>query len=190
MAAYCPGAQPTLRFVAQLPVSCAPNDALPPAPCDPLVPTPERIRDRMVARCRRLADRGTVIQPSSDLEQDACRLSSASSFRSRWVRCSIVAISRPRRAIALGIDVLGVFMVDYDRRRDRSIEAEEPNVPPPAYVLGESLRRHAQFSCEGKTRCSQMNSCDEAEFHPDHCPGVEIYGDHAGIPCGGPLCGR
>lgn len=40
-----------------------------------------------------------------------------------------------------------------------------------------------QFKCEGKTRCSQMSSCEEAKFYLRNCPGTEIDGDRDGIPC-------
>ena len=39
------------------------------------------------------------------------------------------------------------------------------------------------FKCEGKTHCSQMNSCAEATFYLKNCPGVKIDGDRNGIPC-------
>ena len=39
------------------------------------------------------------------------------------------------------------------------------------------------YSCQGKTRCTEMNSCAEATFYLNHCPDVKIDGDHDGIPC-------
>lgn len=39
------------------------------------------------------------------------------------------------------------------------------------------------FSCEGKTHCSQMVSCDEAKFYLAHCPNVKIDGNNDGEPC-------
>jgi len=41
----------------------------------------------------------------------------------------------------------------------------------------------AEFSCEGKTRCTEMNSCEEAQFYLAQCPDVQIDGDADGIPC-------
>lgn len=41
----------------------------------------------------------------------------------------------------------------------------------------------SRFSCDGRTRCTQMRSCEEAKFFLDHCPGVQMDGDHDGIPC-------
>lgn len=46
------------------------------------------------------------------------------------------------------------------------------------------------FQCEGKTRCTQMASCAEATFYLRNCPGVQVDGDHDGVPCEDQLCGR
>ena len=43
--------------------------------------------------------------------------------------------------------------------------------------------RAQAFRCEGKIHCSQMNSCEEARFYLDSCPGVQIDGDGDGVPC-------
>jgi cold shock CspA family protein len=39
------------------------------------------------------------------------------------------------------------------------------------------------FRCDGRTHCSQMTSCAEATYFLSHCPGVEMDGDHDGVPC-------
>jgi len=44
------------------------------------------------------------------------------------------------------------------------------------------------FSCEGKTYCSQMTSCDEAKFYLANCPNVKIDGNNDGEPCERQLC--
>ena len=46
------------------------------------------------------------------------------------------------------------------------------------------------FQCRGKQYCSDMNSCEEATFYLDNCPGVEIDGDGDGIPCESQWCGH
>ena len=46
------------------------------------------------------------------------------------------------------------------------------------------------FRCDGRTRCTQMKSCDEAKYFLAHCPGVTMDGDHDGIPCEKQWCGR
>ena len=39
------------------------------------------------------------------------------------------------------------------------------------------------FRCDGRVRCSQMTSCDEARFFLSNCPGVKMDGDGDGMPC-------
>ena len=46
-----------------------------------------------------------------------------------------------------------------------------------------------RFKCDGRTRCSQMTSCTEAKWFLEHCPGVEMDGDHDGVPCEQQWCG-
>lgn len=41
----------------------------------------------------------------------------------------------------------------------------------------------ATFSCDGRTHCSQMTSCDEATYFLRNCPGVKMDGDNDGVPC-------
>ncbi|NQZ50716.1 MAG: cold shock domain-containing protein [Moritella sp.] len=44
------------------------------------------------------------------------------------------------------------------------------------------------FTCEGKTHCSSMVSCDEAKFYLANCPNVQIDGNNDGEPCERQLC--
>ena len=55
-----------------------------------------------------------------------------------------------------------------------------PSEPSPA---------EERFKCDGRTRCSQMTSCTEAKWFLEHCPGVEMDGDHDGVPCEQQWCG-
>ncbi|MDP3799699.1 MAG: cold shock domain-containing protein [Polaromonas sp.] len=43
--------------------------------------------------------------------------------------------------------------------------------------------QNAKFSCDGRTHCSQMTSCAEATFFLKSCPGVQMDGNHDGVPC-------
>ncbi len=40
-----------------------------------------------------------------------------------------------------------------------------------------------EFSCDGRTRCAQMRSCDEARFFLHNCPGMSVDGEAAGESC-------
>jgi cold shock CspA family protein len=44
------------------------------------------------------------------------------------------------------------------------------------------------YRCDGRTDCSQMMSCEEAEFFITHCPGTKMDGDHDGNPCESQWC--
>lgn len=46
------------------------------------------------------------------------------------------------------------------------------------------------FRCDGRTHCSQMTSCAEAEFFLRNCPGVEMDGNNDGEPCERQWCNR
>jgi hypothetical protein len=42
---------------------------------------------------------------------------------------------------------------------------------------------NSAFRCDGRTRCTQMHSCEEATWFINHCPGTEMNGNHDGVPC-------
>jgi hypothetical protein len=77
---------------------------------------------------------------------------------------------------------------------------EPVNTPPPAAIDAEGLqperdpaKEFAQspsgsFNCDGRTRCPQMRSCEEAEFYLRNCPNVRMDGDTDGIPCEDQWC--
>ena len=46
------------------------------------------------------------------------------------------------------------------------------------------------FACDGRTRCSQMTSCEEAEYFLKNCPNVEMDGNNDGEPCESQWCGN
>ncbi len=41
----------------------------------------------------------------------------------------------------------------------------------------------SQFKCDGRTHCSQMRSCAEAEFFIKNCPNTKMDGNNDGEPC-------
>ena len=41
----------------------------------------------------------------------------------------------------------------------------------------------ATFKCDGRTMCSQMTSCAEAEYFLQHCPNIQMDGNNDGEPC-------
>ena len=55
--------------------------------------------------------------------------------------------------------------------------------PPPLAPLAAAPRSGAAQRCDGRTRCAQMTSCEEATWFLRHCPGVQMDGDGDGVPC-------
>jgi hypothetical protein len=49
--------------------------------------------------------------------------------------------------------------------------------------------RRSPFQCDGRIHCSQMTSCEEAEFFLANCPGVKMDGGGDGVPCERQWCG-
>ena len=60
---------------------------------------------------------------------------------------------------------------------------------PPAQSP-EEVEPAAQFSCDGRIYCSQMTSCEEAEYFLENCPGVKMDGEGDGVPCERRWCGH
>ena len=67
-----------------------------------------------------------------------------------------------------------------------SVYAESPEPASAPAVEAET----PQFRCDGRTHCSQMTSCDEAEYFLQNCPGVKMDGEGDGVPCEKQWCGR
>jgi len=66
---------------------------------------------------------------------------------------------------------------------DLQPEADEPRVE-------RARPREPEFECSGRTRCTEMRSCQEAKWVSKHCPGTQMDGDHDGIPCEDQFCGH
>ena len=82
---------------------------------------------------------------------------------------------------ALAIVVLGAFVypqffVRPGIESSRGILHVTPTIPEPATA-------NSSFSCDGRTLCSQMTSCAEAEYFLEHCPNTRMDGNHDGEPC-------
>lgn len=63
----------------------------------------------------------------------------------------------------------------------------QPRAPESAVVRAPAA---PGFTCQGKSRCSQMNSCAEAVFYLRNCPGSVTDGDGDGRPCEDQWCGH
>lgn len=69
-------------------------------------------------------------------------------------------------------------------------EATAPESSYAAETKPAPVERPSTFRCEGKTRCAQMASCEEAMFYLRNCARTQMDGDGDGIPCESQHCGR
>lgn len=84
-----------------------------------------------------------------------------------------------------------VFSVYKIYEKNRLVKA--PSFSPNPIGLEEDsldLPNNEQFRCEGKTRCGQMTSCDEAIYYLNNCPGTLMDGDDDDLPCEDQWCGH
>lgn len=62
-------------------------------------------------------------------------------------------------------------------------------IPDPVlYAAQKQQKSGAKFTCEGKHKCAQMSSCDEAYFYLQQCGVGKLDRDKDGIPCES-ICG-
>jgi hypothetical protein len=77
-----------------------------------------------------------------------------------------------------------VFANACDTDKDGDISGSEQYLcENPSYDPTKKPVKGERYSCQGKVSCSQMTSCEEAEFYQDNCPNTKMDGDNDGIPC-------
>jgi cold shock CspA family protein len=82
------------------------------------------------------------------------------------------------RASVLMIAVVSAIgLVGYNSYISRHEVGVTPSVIPAVGASGQS------FTCDRRTHCSQMTSCEEAKYFLNHCPGSQMDGDGDGEPC-------
>lgn len=65
----------------------------------------------------------------------------------------------------------------------------QPPAPAAHVIQAPPVAPGSTFTCDGRTRCSQMTSCAEATFFLKQCPGTQMDGDGDGTPCESQWCG-
>jgi cold shock CspA family protein len=80
--------------------------------------------------------------------------------------------------------VIGLIVRDLYQHRGSSIQS--------TFYKSLYLRDYdpSRFTCEGKTHCSEMSSCEEALYYEEKCSGTEMDGDYDGIPCEQQWCSK
>ena len=81
-----------------------------------------------------------------------------------------------RTAVAI-VALLAIGLVGYNSYVSHREVGAMPSIAPAVEAT-----RHS-FTCDGRTHCSQMTSCEEAKYFLKLCPGTEMDGDGDGEPC-------
>ncbi|MCX7097920.1 MAG: excalibur calcium-binding domain-containing protein [Methylococcales bacterium] len=56
------------------------------------------------------------------------------------------------------------------------------------FTDGSTTEKPLPSNCDGRTRCSEMSSCEEATYFNNNCTNTEMDGDHDGVPCESQWC--
>jgi len=101
----------------------------------------------------------------------------------RNVRSRSPGTSRALLTVMLLLLVAGAVVAS----RDQISRLRSVGVPGTQREPADATEIHSgaeeSFRCDGRTRCSQMTSCEEATFFLRHCPDTRMDGDGDGIPC-------
>ena len=106
----------------------------------------------------------------------------------------LVKQERMAKALGRGLHAGGgaVMPAEFRRTRGPCAEGAQLVVPVPAAPLlarrAVATPAAAGFRCDGRTHCTQMQSCAEAKYFLARCPGVKMDGDGDGIPCEDQWC--
>ncbi len=59
----------------------------------------------------------------------------------------------------------------------------EVRTPARSAVSQSPPQASSRYTCDGRTHCSHMTSCEEATYFLRNCPGTKMDGDNDGVPC-------
>jgi hypothetical protein len=132
---------------------------------------------------------GTVYLGTQNINKTLVQEGHAWSTRYKYDRGPYVADERMAKALSRGLNRDGGAIMPRDFRR-LSGPCAPGGVPQAAAAAPSSLApvavtppARAAYRCDGRTRCSQMRSCEEATWFLQNCPGVEMDGNRDGVPC-------
>lgn len=118
------------------------------------------------------------------------RFGAAQPAATHAIRPSVRALSRaPQQSSWAGklgalvlLAVVGWY--GYSRYESRVVQIKAVDASPaPAALFEAAQSAPSAFNCDGRKYCSQMTSCAEAKLFLKNCPGMEMDGDHDGVPC-------
>jgi endonuclease YncB( thermonuclease family) len=131
---------------------------------------------------------GTVYLDTQNINKLMVQEGHAWRTRYRYDRGPYVADERMAKALSRGFNRDGGAVMPRDfRQLSGPCESAAPvaaaaNAAVPAAKIA-PVAATSSYRCDGRTRCSQMGSCAEATWFLKNCPGVQMDGNHDGVPC-------
>lgn len=133
-----------------------------------------------------------VTLEEADLSRRQVEEGHAWSLRFRYDTGPLVKEERMARALRRGFHAAGTPEMPAEFRRRSGPcatgEAARPALAPAAAVGVPAVPATAAFRCDGRTRCNQMHSCEEAKYFLKNCPSTAMDGDNDGVPCEDQWC--
>ena len=140
---------------------------------------------------------GTLYLDTQNINKLLVQEGHAWSTRYKYDRGPYVADERMARALSRGLNRAGGAVMPRDFRQlngpchaGAAAAAAAAPAPKLAPVAVSPVPAVLSARCDGRKRCTQMRSCEEATWFLKHCPGVEMDGDGDGVPCERQWCGR
>jgi endonuclease YncB( thermonuclease family) len=133
---------------------------------------------------------GTLFLGTQNINKTLVQEGHAWSHRYKYDRGPYVADERMAKALSRGFNRDGGAIMPRDFRQQHG-PCQSGELPAnalgtrtaPATATAAATVPTAARRCDGRTRCSQMTSCAEATWFLKNCPGVEMDGNHDGVPC-------
>jgi micrococcal nuclease len=130
---------------------------------------------------------GTLYLGTQNVNKLMVQEGHAWSTRYKFDRGPYVADERMAKALSRGLNSQGGAVMPRDFRQlngpCHQAAAAAPAAPKLAPVAVAPVAAVIHARCDGRKRCSQMRSCEEATWFLKNCPGMEMDGDGDGVPC-------
>ena len=97
--------------------------------------------------------------------------------------------SKPNYSYVTLIIILAVLFFSFRHHFFSLSKSSTSKITTSENIQGTEIKSsESKFTCEGKTYCSEMTSCEEAKFYLKNCPNQNTDGNGDGEPCESQWC--
>lgn len=129
---------------------------------------------------------GFEIETTTDGKTRAVNIRRAASVNSETQAAKIKLSKTPGKttksiSALIALLVLGLIVMSIAQKFTSSPAPTQQLTPSNIQSVPEV--NATQFSCDGRTHCSEMSSCAEAKYFLKNCPNTKMDGNNDGVPC-------